>query len=163
IGPTEFLSREEAEAALADLVELVLSRLEERGETKTSAKLRWDRVTTSRADTQETIFCESAGALGLDPYQITDSQAATIENAANYFQKEPLAEFLSGAKDYDADKLLDWVDAVERRPKYKSCLSDLMTSARNAARSYPQRAGDPSWALGYRRARGMRDALGLKQ
>jgi hypothetical protein len=38
-----------------------------------------------------------------------------------------------------------------------------MTIARKAARSFPERRGDRNWALGYRRARGVREALGLRQ
>jgi len=162
-GPTEILDREQAEQSLSDFIELILAKLDASGIRNTSAQLRWARVQTSRADSQESSFCESAGALGIDPYEIKDSDAALIENASELFSQEPLAEFLSGAKDYSADTLLKWVRAAERRPKYKSCLSDLMTIARRTARSFPERVGDQSWALGYRRARGMRQALDLKQ
>lgn len=162
-GPTEILNREQAERSLSEFIELVLTKLKESELKDTSAQLRWARVQASRADAQESTFCESAGALGLDPYNIKDSDAALIENASAFFHKEPLAEFLSGAKDYSTDTLLKWVKAAERRPKYKSCLSELMTIARKAARSFPERKGEQSWALGYRRARGMRQAMGLKQ
>jgi hypothetical protein len=162
-GPTEVLTREQAEASLSEFIELVLSKLEMKGVRDTSAQLRWSRVKASRADSQEATFCESSGALGLDPYEIKDSDAALIESAAALFKKESLAEFLSGARGYNTDALLKWVKAAERRAKYKSCLSDLMAIARKAARTFPERTGDQSWALGYRRARGMRQALSLKQ
>ncbi len=162
-GPSEILTREEAEFSLSEFIELVLERLKSKGQSDTSAALRWTRVQASRADLQESVFCEGAGALGLDPYSINESDAVLIEEAASLFQKESLAEFLSGAKDYRTSILLDWVRAAERRPKYKSCVSDLMSIVRKAARLAPEHQGERSWALGYRRARSMREVLNLRQ
>lgn len=162
-GPTEVLTREDAESSLSGFIELVLKQLESRGQEDTSAALRWARVQASRSDPQESVFCESAGALGLDPYAIRESDSALIEEAASLFQKESLAEFLSGAKSYRADSLLKWVRTAERRPKYKSCVSDLMPIVRKAVRLAPERQEERSWALGYRRARSLREALNLRQ
>jgi hypothetical protein len=162
-GPTELSTREEAEYSLSGFVELVLQRLEFKGQKDTSAALRWARVQASRSDPQEAIFCESAGALGLDPYEISEGDSAVIEEAASLFQKESLAEFLSGAKGYRTGPLLEWVRAAERRPKDKSCVSDLMPLVRSAERLAPEREGERSWALGYRRARSLREALSLDQ
>jgi hypothetical protein len=162
-GPCEVLTREEAEASLSGFVELVLARLESKGQGNTSAALRWSRVQASRSDFQESVFCESAGALGLDPYAIGEAESAIIEEAASLFQKESLAEFLSGAKNYQPHSLLNWVRVAEKRPKYKSCLSDLMPLVRKAVRLAPERQGERGWALGYRRARSLREALNLRQ
>jgi hypothetical protein len=162
-GPTELSTREDAEFYLSGFVEFVLERLEFKGEKDTSAALRWARVQASRSDPQESVFCESAGALGLDPYAISEGDSALIEEAASLFQHEALAEFLSGAKDYRAGSILEWVRAAESRPKHKSCLPDLMPIAWKAAQLAPERPGERSWALGYRRARSLREALNLLQ
>jgi hypothetical protein len=161
-GPPEVMTRGEAESSLSGLIELVLKQLESKGQKYTSAALRWERIQASRSDPQESAFCESAGALGLDPYAISESDSAIIEEAASLFQKESLAEFLSGAQDYKSDSLLKWVRTAERRPKYKSCVSDLMPIVRKAVRLAPERQGERSWALGYRRARSLREALDLR-
>lgn len=162
-GPAEIMTREEAESSLSNFVTLVLDRLASKGQTDTSASLRWVRVQASRSDPEEAVFCECAGALGLDPYAISEADSAVIAEAASLFQNEPLAEFLSGAKDYRTSSLLNWVRAAEKRPKYKSRLADLMPIVREVMLLAPERKGERSWALGYRRARALREALNLRQ
>ena len=66
-GPTEVMPRHEGEAALSDLIEAVLVRLDDHGLKETGAHLRWQRVQASRRS-DEALFCEAAGGLGLDPY-----------------------------------------------------------------------------------------------
>lgn len=162
-GPVEIMTREEAESSLSKFITLVLDRLVSKGQVDTSASLRWDRVQVSRANPEEAEFCESAGALGLDPYAISDVDAQFIGDAASLFQNEPLAEFLSDAKNYRIDSLLRWVRNVENRPKYKSRLPDLMPVVQKAALRVPERQGERGWSLGYRRARVLREILNLKQ
>lgn len=162
-GPSEILTRQEAESSLSEFIELVLNRLHTSGQQNTSAALRWTRIQASRSDPQETEFCEAAGALGVDPYEISDRDAALIEKSASLFQKESLAEFLSGAKDYRTDLLLKWIAAAEKRPKQKACLTELVSTARKAVELAPERERDRSWALGYRRARSFRKVLNLQQ
>ena len=162
-GPSEILTRDEAESSLSEFIGVIIQQLASKGQRETSAALRWARVQASRSDPQETIFCESAGALGLDPYAISGSDSALIEEAASLFHKESLAEFLSGARDYRASSILDWVRAAESRPTDKSLVLDLMPVIRKAVRLAPERQGERSWALGYRRARSLREALDLRQ
>ena len=161
-GPKEVLTRAEAEAALSSLVEEVIGQLDTAKVRDSSAALRWARVEESRAKPEEAQFCESAGALGLDPYQIADKDAATVDRAASLFEeREALDEFLSGARPYSPDSMMDWIIQAERRPKYKSAvpaLRDFVTKAESLA---PDKLVEPSWALGYRRARAMRKAMGL--
>ena len=56
---------------------------------------------------------------------------------------------------------MDWIIQAEKRPKYKSAvpaLRDFVTKAESLA---PDKSVEPSWALGYRRARAMRKAMAL--
>lgn len=161
-GPKELLSRADAEAKLSQFIDFVLHRLNEKAVGETSLSLRWERVRASREDPEEAIFCEAAGALGVDPYQIDDDTAATIEDSAELFEGEALTEFLAGARNAQRTRLIEWVRQVEQRPKYKSRVPDLRLVAEDACRNVPVRAGEKSWALGYRRAREMRRLLGFQ-
>jgi hypothetical protein len=160
-GLGEVMSREQAEAEIGGFVEFVLQRLASKGVRDTSAALRWARVRESRATPAEAQFCESAGALGLDPYQIQDSDADLIERAASIFEGEPLSEFLAGAKEFRPAPLLEWLKAVERRPPNTSTIGDLREVASATAEQSPARVLERGWSLGYRRARAMRRALDL--
>jgi hypothetical protein len=161
-GPCEVLSRKQAESEIGGFIEFVLDRLERKNIRDTGAALRWARVQASRESPEEAQFCEAAGALGLDPYQIEAAQSDTIQTAASIFDSESLTEFLAGAAEYDQRALLDWVRTVENRPRHTSRVGELAAIAKAAAEQSPPRMEDRSWSLGYRRARAMRRVLGLK-
>ncbi|MSO75924.1 MAG: hypothetical protein EXQ87_03285 [Alphaproteobacteria bacterium] len=162
-GPTEVMSRDPAEAILSDFVQRVLDRLSARGVLGTSAALRWARVQKSRANPDEAVFCEAAGALGRDPYQIDEQSTGLIAQAAALFEGEALLEFLAGAGPANQPDLMKWVDAVERRPRYKARVAELRRVAADTVRGAPERDFEKSWALGYRRARAMRRVLNLRE
>ena len=63
-----FLPRFEVEAALSDLIEATLSRLNLRHASAGALREAWDRVLGSLADPMERVYCEAAGRLGLDPH-----------------------------------------------------------------------------------------------
>ncbi len=160
-GPTEIISRAQAEQEFGNFIELVLERLAEKRIKNTSAALRWSRIKSSRLDPEETQFCESAGALGRDPYQVEDAYVSFIQESASLFEGEPLSEFLAGSREYRKDALLEWIEFVEKRPRHKSRVGELKDIALKAADSSPTRIGERSWELGYRRARAMRRVLDL--
>ncbi|MFC3229882.1 hypothetical protein ACFOGJ_21710 [Marinibaculum pumilum] len=160
-GPSELLGRAEAEARLSEFVELVLERLGALDIGSTSAALRWERVKASLEDQDEKSFCESAGALQLDPYEISDDEAETIDGASEIFTGEPLAEFLSGARSVNRPRLIKWVRRMKARPGFRSLVADLQDVAKQVAVSAPPKTSEQAWALGYRRARATRLALGL--
>lgn len=162
-GPSEVLTRERAEAALKGIVEQILERLQDGGVRETSAALRWARVLASRANPDEAAFCEAAGALGVDPYQIEDGDTQIIEGASDLFNGEPLAELLAGAAHTNGGLLLEWVHVMERRRSGASHVADLAGYSQAAVAAAPPRVDEESWALGYRRARAMRAALQLGQ
>lgn len=160
-GTSEVLSREEGETWLSQLVQEVLERLVARGIEETSAALRWRRIQSSNVS-NERNFCEAAGSLGLDPYQIADDAAKFIERAEMVFQSEPLVEFVSGAGEVDRSRLIDWVDRMTRSKGFRYHLADLRPIIDQITAEAPSRVGEQAWAQGYRRARAMRKALGLK-
>ncbi|MCW0220327.1 MAG: hypothetical protein OJI67_18520 [Prosthecobacter sp.] len=161
LGPTELTNRINAENQLKSFICEVLERLDSLNVLRTSAALRWERVQNSISNPEEAAFCEAAGALGLDPYQISDKDAAAISNASEMFGGEALSEFLSGVGYADQDRLLDWIRSAEHRAPYKARVGELRSIASDLAQRVPAREFEQSWALGYRRAQGMRSALNL--
>ena len=161
-GTTELLSREEGEAWLSALVQEVLARLEGQGVRNTSAALRWRRVQSSLGS-DENAFCEAAGGLGLDPYQIGDDVAHFIEKAETVFAAESLVEFVSGSGDVDQSRLIGWVDRMIRVTGFRYRLAHLRPIVDKIAKETPEDPGAAAWAAGYRRARAMRRMLNLEQ
>jgi hypothetical protein len=162
-GVSEVMSRADAETVLGNFIVDILARVDSKGGPNTGAALRWSRIQASRADPEEAEFCSCAGALGADPYSIDDASSALIDNAASLFEDEPLTEFLAGARDYAATDILQWIRQAERRPKAQSRLADLMAVSARAAELAPERGGEDDWALGYRRARAVRQALSMDE
>lgn len=156
--PPEVMSRRDGEKILSDLVEQVLLRLEQSGLPETSAALRWKRVKRSR-HSSEASFCEAAGSLGLDPYQVEDEPAAFIEAAEALFGQEPLVEFVSGAGNVDRNALLGWVQRMASFHGFRYRLADVADIARTVSRKARHGADESPWATGYRRARLARKAL----
>ncbi len=159
-GAGETMSRRDAETILDDLMNEILGRLERCGISDTSATLRWARVRSSR-ESDEAQFCEAAGALGLDPYAIDEMSAAAIQQSENLFQNEALIEFIAGARHVEKTKLVDWVEHVKCRSRYKSHVPELKDIAKQAQAHAPVRPSEKAWSLGYRRARAMRKAFGI--
>ena len=160
-GAVERLARADAERALGAFFGEILARIEERGARESGLHAQWNLVQASRADPEEAAFCEAAGALGLDPYDISDADAAFIARGGALFDGEPLAEFLTGLRRASRrGDALDWIREAERRPPGKSrlpALEDLRGGA-------PERAaGETPWARGYRWARAARRLLGAAQ
>jgi hypothetical protein len=161
-GPSEVLSRTEGEAWLSGLIDEVLARLRQRGLPATSAALRWQRVMASRRS-EEAVFCEAAGSLGIDPYQMDDGTAGFIEQAEALFGREALVEFVSGAGNVDRRQLIAWVQAMAGNKGFRYRLANLRPIVDQAVRDTPQRPGEAAWAAGYRLARGVRRQLNLGQ
>lgn len=161
-GPSEVLTRTDGEAWLSSLIEDVLLRLRQCGLPGTSAALRWQRVMASRRS-EEAVFCEAAGSLGIDPYQIDDATAGFIEEAEALFNREALVEFVSGAGDVNRRLLIEWVERMARNKGFQYRLANLRPIVDQTVCDVPPRAHEDAWAAGYRRARGIRKLLNLGQ
>ena len=105
----EALPRDVAESTLADFIEEVAGRLASAGVSNSEVALRWSRVSQSLGEPDERAFCEAAGALGVDPYGVSESDAKFIEEAGRLFSGEALLEFLAGIGDAARGGLLSWV------------------------------------------------------
>ena len=159
-GGGEHLSREDVERALGDFLGSVADRLDSTDAPKPDFRVQWDAVRASLRSPEEAAFCEAAGALGLDPYDMPDDAAAFIEASAELFDGEPLTEFVSGLRDSATQsEALDWVREAARRPERHSRIP-AVADIREAIDGAANPALRP-WARGYRCARATRHALGM--
>ena len=93
---SEGLTRAAAEPALAGFIQGVAARLAAAGLSNSEVVRRWSRVSRSLGNPDERAFCEAAGALGVDPYGVSEKDARFIEETAGLFSGEALLEFLAG-------------------------------------------------------------------
>ena len=157
----ETLPRATAEAELSRFVDAVVDRLTSRGVGNSEVATHWARVGESRCDPQEQAFCEAAGALGLDPYAISDDDAQFIEDANNVFSEESLIEFLAGIrKEQRAASILERVRQMESRPEAAARLPELGCVASQIEHVIRRDQSDRPWEIGYRAAWAFRQALG---
>ena len=157
----EDLARGAAESILAEFIEGVAARLAAAGLSDSEAALRWSRLSRSLDNAEERAFCEAAGALGIDPYGVSDADAAFIERAAELFSGESLLEFLAGVGGTVREDLLNWVRDVETRPREHASLRELNDIADRIIAGTRRRPGERAWATGYRAARAFRDVLDI--
>ena len=162
-GAVEWLERKDAERALGAFLAGVIGRLEERGVRDSGLQQQWRLVQASREDPEEAAFCEAAGALGLDAYDMSDADAAFIEDSRALFDGEALAEFLSGLRRVHGRKAaVESIRQLESRPRYKSRLPGI-ESLRAAAPGDSGAEKRKPWEAGYRWAREARRMLDAPQ
>ena len=171
---TEALSRDAAESVLSNFVERVIDKLARESVANSEVALCWSRVSESRTNPEERPFCEAAGALGGDPYSISDTDASFIDAAGDLFFGEALLEFLAGiGKTHHSTSsdtvprhaartaTLDKLHQLECRPRYRARLPELHDAARQIRDVTERSPGERSWAPGYRAAREFRRAMGV--
>ena len=112
----------------------------------------------------EKAFCEAAGSLALDPYQISDESASFIEDAERIFpDRETMVEFVSGSGETDKSKLIEWVRRMAATRSMSYRLPDLRDMVADFDDITPVQPGETAWSHGSRRARSMRVRCGLEQ
>ena len=164
--PFEAMPRQEAEEKLADFVQMVTTKLEESGIPDTQIGACWSRVTQSMKDPQELAFCEAAGALGADPYSISDTDASFIDGAGELFCGEELIEFLAKFRlgrnnSVSREVTLSTIRNLESKPLETSRLPELVEVANQVRHAAQRKEGERIWAASYRAARAFREAVGI--
>jgi hypothetical protein len=145
----------------SSLVEAVVSRLKTSGITESRLQQEWAAI--QAADPEEKAFCESAGALGLDPYDLEDDQREAIEKIGNALPGEIVGEFFSAARSDTSDLRLDAKEvetAIERTEKSRATLAPLKQLRSSIVTSADSSDATP-WKQGYAFARKLRARLGL--
>ena len=162
---TEMVPRSEAETELAGFVEDVVGRLASARISGTDVQLRWERVSESLRDPEERTFCEAAGALGVDPYCISDADADFVMRSGEMFADESLADFLAGVRSLEQmhrRRALDAVESAERRSDDSFRLPELCDAVGDVDESLRKRRfGEGTWGPAYRMARAFRNAIAV--
>jgi hypothetical protein len=141
------------------LVTAVVARLRESSIGNTLLQEEWSAI--SRADEEERAFCNVAGALGLDPYDLTESQAREIVAAASRIPNEVHGEFFAVADlrtlTEESEHLRQAVNACQENTADLTFFKDL----RSASPFATSNSFGPPWRQGYEAARALRERLGL--
>lgn len=164
--PTEAISRQDAEQELSELVWKVIQRLEEFGIQDAEVSACWSRVLQSMGDPEEAAFCEAAGALGVDPYSIEETDASFIEAAGELFSGEELIEFLADFRagretNTSREMVLEGIRRAEAELPETSRLPYLYDAANQVGHASQRRRDERVWAASYRAARALREAMGI--
>jgi hypothetical protein len=162
-GAHEQAAVDDLERDMAEFIEAVVEKLSDYRLRKTWLQDRWSLIETSLEDEDERFFCESAGALGIDPYLSDESQAQAIEAAAGYFDDEALLEFLASQRGQQPRSALAWLQAAEAQLGDKAALPTITEIAGHlkADAVTVELRPSQSWELGYRLAENCRRALEL--
>jgi hypothetical protein len=161
-GAEERVAIDDLERDMGDFVEAVVEKLPDYRVRNSWLQDRWSLIQASLEDGQERVFCEAAGALGIDPYLCEEGQAHAIEAAAQYFSDEALLEFLASQRGQQSNVALKWLEAAEAELDGKAFLpavADIAGKLRLAAASL--RSPQP-WQLGYRLAEECRALMSLR-
>jgi hypothetical protein len=147
----------DAESAFRSLIEAVLARLRDQGIDETPLDEEWAAI--QDLDTKETEFCRRAGALGLDPFAASDSDARTIIEAAGGMSPGLAKEFFASANwlghAVQADRIREFGNTAGRRRLPAPSLAELRTPR---LRLYHHL---PAWEQGYSLARQLRNRMEL--
>ena len=112
-GAEESCVRSDFEAALRSFILDVIARLdaEQIGENELSKY--WRSIQISEQNASERAFCVAAGALGSDPYTISNDDAELIQQAGEIFLEEQLMEFLSAIGAQNTRIAIAWIKSEE--------------------------------------------------
>ena len=163
---SEVLPRADAEMELSGFVDNVSERLAGKRIWESEVQIQWSRVKESRQDPDEAEFCEAAGALGLDPYNVGEDDARFIELAGTWFTGVALIEFVAGLRDVGVarrQEILAGLDDVISRRDPSAELPDLPAlSGKLPSDIRDRRPGEGAWGPGYRLAQAFRRELGFE-
>jgi hypothetical protein len=159
----EFISRGEVwlstlalQRDLKQLIQAVITRLEQQGIVDTSLQQEWAELQQLAPD--EVDFCRAAGALGWYPQALTEEQAALILEAGTFLPPALLNEFFGVARPAvlaaDIALIANSLKDLPQAPWDGKNLHTLRSKL-------PLRRDLPPWQWGYRCAEAVQESLGL--
>ncbi len=146
----------EVQASLSSLVDTVIDRLHEVGITDTLLEDEWRAILA--ADEQEASFCDAAAALGLDPYDMDEQTAKSIEGLGAALGQELVVELAAAADPQRLREDLDWVTHSLKRISHKPGAARGVLAKLRALHLRDDDSGPP-WELGWRHAKTVRKVL----
>ncbi len=155
---SSFLDSATVEEALKLFVDRVVSRLEEQGVVGTCLQSDWSSILQQGAE--EKSFCDAAGAMGLDPFDISAEDSSKVLRAASALASDILGDFFEAVDVTQFDKQLAWViDGLKFATSQVVDLKELKNVKQNLTK-----IGTPSlpWEQGYQTAREFRRLLQIQ-
>lgn len=153
----EVVDRVQVEHEFSRLVDAVLDRLAEFDITDTPVERDWTAIRS--ADPETVAFCAASAALGLDPFDLDDRTAQSVERLWSGFEESLRSDLLSCADLEHGEDLVAWArsgrEKLERLPN-----GDAWSELRNRIR-VP--ASKRPWDLGYALARQVRQLTGAPE
>lgn len=159
----ERIAISEFERDAGAFIEATLDRLCEKEISGTWLHERWENICESQENAEERIFCEAAGALGIDPYTCPDEQAELVEMSSEPLADDALLEFLAGCKLDGIRDALTWMDESEASLGDRAALPELPEIA-PGVRLHLTRgvAEERAWEVGYEAAAACRKLIDLQ-
>lgn len=152
---------EEVRIGLGDLVEAVVTRLNEQGVHETALEREW--LALQGVDAEEREFCVASARLGLDAYCLDPRIASVIQKADELLEPATRDELLDAAEPSAAAlaSALVWVKrGLGRIDKWHGGPSSRLNNLRKACVGTGV-STPTAWARGYEQARQVRAALEL--
>lgn len=157
----EFLQRghesfdaEQFREACSDLIDTVIRRLVSLGIDGTFLQDEWAAILS--ADDEEASFCETAAALGWDPYGLDDSgrdQVLRLNDQLGHLRREAVPAIDTTSPLEDSSAIVTALEEARRNGLQLGVLRSPL-AFKNAEESHP-------WKVGYDWARQARRSLGL--
>jgi hypothetical protein len=149
------LDRSDVEESLCLFVNRVVARLDDRGVRDTALQENWSAILSQ--DSEETAFCTAIGAMGIDPFDVSEQLAQDVLLASTSLTAELQEDFFDAADAARFSDQLNWVDSELQVAR------DQVVELRELKRLRDQLAGGTNqsrpWLQGYDLARELRAAL----
>lgn len=159
-----FIERRDFLAAATDVIQAVITRLEEQGVTGTNLHDEWNALRSLDAD--EVEFCEACGRLGLDPFSEGLEFSEKIERAFNALEPGIFSELLDAASASAVDEDVQWIKEIESAATTRLARSTHRTALSLALAPHDwnhlSSSSDRPYEVGYRQAQSVRNALGIQ-
>lgn len=141
---------------LARFVLAVLDRLQALDLRDTPLEEEWLAITG--ADSAEAEFCDTAAALGLDPYNLSQAKANSIEKLDSVLGQGLVSEFAAAADPKRISEDLDWVTTGLKKISHAPApAKGLLGRLRQL--TFDDVDAGPPWETGWRHAQTIRAVL----
>ena len=145
------------EESLSLFVNRVVERLGNRGIHGTPLQEDWESILSQGAE--EAAFCNAAGAMGLDPFDVPDQVSKGVLEASSSLPGELQSDFFEAADLMRLGDQLEWVKSGLRLAHDQDL--DLPNLKRVKAELIKANSNKSPWFQGYDLARELRNALGI--
>lgn len=147
------------ELALAELVDLVLTRLAEQGIRDTMLHKEWEAI--RQIEPGEAEFCLAAARLGLDPYSEGRELTDTLVRVSETLEGRLFEDFLNAVNPRHIEAGLEWIEQGSRRIEEPPDSGGQIAQLRSALSPAISISTKRPWEVAYTKAREVRDILGL--